>query len=69
MKYSEGTTTESTKPASIFVKDHYTTLKVSIEALAASYAILPDLRQADLQLGVNTKITWDALTPTSIMIK
>lgn len=69
MEYSKGTTSESQKPASVFVKDHYTTLKVSFDALASSYAILPDLRQADLQLGVNTKLTWDALTPTSISIK
>lgn len=69
MEYSKGTTSETTKPASVFVKDHYTTLKVSFNALAASYAILPDLNRADLQLGVNAKLTWDAVTPTSIPIK
>ena len=68
MEYSKGTTS-GTRPPSVFVKDHYTTLNVSFDALASSYAILPDLRQADLQLGVNTKLTWDALSSTSVPIK
>lgn len=69
MKYSEGKSSAAEKPAGVFVKDHYTTLTVSFDALASSYAILPDLSSPDLQLGVNTKLTWDALTPTAVPIK
>lgn len=69
MKYDEGTTSGSEKPAGVFVKDCYTTLNVSFEALASSYSILPDLNAADLQFGVNAKLTWDALTTSYISIK
>ena len=69
MKYGEGKTSGSEKPAGVFVKDCYTSLNVSFEALASSYSILPDLNAADLQLGVNAKLTWDALTPSSISIQ
>ena len=69
MKYSEGTTSDTKKPAGVFVKDHYTTLNVSFSSLASSYAILPDLTAPDLQLGVSTKLNWDALTPTYVSIQ
>ena len=69
MKYSEGKSSAAEKPAGVFVKDCYTTLNVSFEALASSYSILPDLNAADLQFGVKAKLTWDALTPTSVVIK
>lgn len=64
-KAKEWNTANGAKPASVFVKDHITTLKVSFEALAASYAILPELTSPDLQMGVSAKLAWDLVTPYS----
>ena len=69
MTYSAGTTTNSTKPASVFVKDHITTLKVNFGALAAAYAILPELTSPDLQMGVSAKLAWDLVTPYSAELR
>lgn len=65
MAYSDLPTEQKAKQASVFAKDHITTLTVQFEALAGAYSVLPELATPDLQLGVSAKLTWDALTPNS----
>jgi len=65
MAYSDLPTEQKAKQASVFAKDHISTLTVQFEALAGAYSVLPELATPDLQLGVSAKLTWDALTPNS----
>jgi len=65
MAYSDLPAEQKAKQASVFAKDHITTLTVQFEALAGAYSVLPELATPDLQLGVSAKLTWDALTPNS----
>lgn len=65
MAYSDLPAEQKAKQASVFAKDHITTLTVQFEALAGAYSVLPELATPDLQLGVSAKLTWDALTPYS----
>ncbi len=65
MSYSDLPAEQKAKQASVFAKDHITTLTVQFEALAGAYSVLPELATPDLQLGVSAKLTWDALTPNS----
>lgn len=65
MDYSNLPAEQKAKQASVFAKDHITTLTVQFESLAGAYSVLPELATPDLQLGVSAKLTWDALTPNS----
>ena len=65
MAYSDLPAEQKAQQASVFAKDHITTLTVQFEALAGAYSVLPELATPDLQLGVSAKLTWDALTPNS----
>lgn len=65
MAYSDLPPEQKAKQASVFAKDHISTLTVQFEALAGAYSVLPELATPDLQLGVSAKLTWDALTPNS----
>lgn len=65
MAYSDLPAEQKAKQASVFAKDHITTLTVQFGALAGAYSVLPELATPDLQLGVSAKLTWDALTPNS----
>ena len=65
MAYSDLPAEQKAKQASVFAKDHITTLAVQFEALAGAYSILPELATPDLQLGVSAKLTWDVVTPNS----
>ena len=65
MDYSNLPAEQKAKQASVFAKDHMTTLTVQFESLAGAYSVLPELATPDLQLGVSAKLTWDALTPNS----
>ena len=65
MDYSNLPAEQKAKQASVFAKDHITTLTVQFESLAGAYSVLPELATPDLQLGVSAILTWDALTPNS----
>lgn len=65
MAYSDLPAEQKAKQASVFAKDHITTLAVQFEALAGAYSVLPELATPDLQLGVSAKLTWDVVTPYS----
>ena len=65
MDYSNLPADQKAKQAGVFAKDHISTLTAQFEALSGAYSILPELATPDLQLGVNAKLTWDAVTPNS----
>lgn len=69
MAYSSLPADQKAKQASVFAKDHITTLTVQFESLAGAYSILPELATPDLQLGVSAKLTWDVVTPNSIELQ
>lgn len=69
MAYSGLPADQKAKQASVFAKDHITTLTVQFESLAGAYSILPELATPDLQLGVSAKLTWDVVTPNSIELQ
>lgn len=69
MDYSNLPAEQKAKQASVFAKDHITTLTVQFESLAGAYSVLPELATPDLQLGVSAKLTWDALTPNSVELQ
>ena len=71
MSYSNLSASQKEIQASVFAKDHYTTLNVSFvnQSLYYCYDLLPELRSPDLQLGISAQLTWDAATPQTVPIK
>lgn len=51
---------------SIFVQDHITQASFTITGLAKAYNTIPELRNPQLEIGVQTEMKWVGTTPASI---
>lgn len=65
LKMSEATT----RPQginSIFVQDHITEVAITVQKLVAAYNTIPELRDPQLEIGVQTEMKWVGSTPSQI---
>ncbi|MBP5483693.1 MAG: hypothetical protein J6X99_05485 [Bacteroidales bacterium] len=53
---------------SVFLKDHTTEVECIVSSLAEAHSAIPDLSQARLTLGIQTKINWIAATSSFIVM-
>ena len=59
----------ATPPAgihSIFLKHHITEVRVTVKGLAKAYNVVPELRDPQLQIGIEAVMDWVQVTPAEI---
>ena len=50
----------------VFLQDHVTKVSVSVSSLAKAYNVIPELRDPQLEIGVQTEMKWVGTTPANL---
>lgn len=66
LKLSEATNNTGETINSVFLQDHVTEAHISVKGLASAYNTIPELRDPQLQIGVQTEMKWVGSTPAQI---
>lgn len=66
LSVANGTNTTGETLNSVFVQDHVTEVVVTVNGLAKAYNTIPELRDPQLEIGVQTEMKWVGSTPASI---
>ena len=66
LKLSEATNNTGDTISSVFLQDHITEANVTVKGLASAYNTIPELRDPQLQIGVQTEMKWVGSTPAQI---
>ena len=63
LELANATNTTSETINSVFLQDHVTEVRITVKGLAAAYNTIPELRDPQLQIGVQTEMKWVGSTP------
>ena len=63
---SKATNTTSETINCVFLQDHITEAGITVKGLAAAYNTIPELRDPQLEIGVQTEMKWVGTTPSQI---
>lgn len=66
LKLEDATNNTGETINSVFVQDRITELRISINALKAAYNTIPELRDPQLEIGVQAEMSWVGSTPVNI---
>ena len=66
LKLSEATNNTGETINSVFLQDHITEAHITVKGLSTAYNTIPELRDPQLQIGVQTEMKWVGSTPVQI---
>ena len=66
LKYSDATNNPGGAIKSVFLQDHVTEANITVKGLASAYNTIPELRDPQLEIGVQTEMKWVGSTPAQI---
>jgi len=66
LKLDQATNNTGKTIESVFLQDHITEAVVTVQGLAAAYNTIPELRDPQLEIGVQTEMKWVGTTPAQI---
>lgn len=66
LELSKATNSTSETINSVFLQDHITEAIITVKGLAAAYNTIPELRDPQLEIGVQTEMKWVGVTPSQI---
>ena len=66
LKLSESTNNTGESITSVFLQDHITEAVITVKGLAKAYNIVPELRDPQLEIGVQTEMKWVGSTPAQV---
>ena len=65
LEYDQASQNPNSLPA-IFVKDHITSVTLTVKGLAKAYNVVPELRDPQLQIGLESKMEWIQVSPSEV---
>ena len=66
LNLQEATNNTGETISSVFLQDHITEAVITVKGLAKSYNTVPELRDPQLEIGVQTEMKWVESTPAHI---
>lgn len=66
LKYTDATNNPGGAIKSVFLQDHVTEANITVKGLASAYNTIPELRDPQLEIGVQTEMKWVGSTPAQI---
>ena len=66
LKMSDATNNTGDTINSVFLQDYITEAQITVKGLASAYNTIPELRDPQLQIGVQTEMNWVGSTPVQI---
>lgn len=66
LKYADASNNPGGEIKSVFLQDHLTEAVITVKGLASAYNTIPELRDPQLEIGVQTEMKWVGSTPAQI---
>ena len=69
LHFADAVNTTGQTLASILLPDHVTSVNLRVNSLANAYAILPEMADPQLQIGIQAEVQWMLSTPETLPVK